>query len=254
MESTSPDFYQNLVVLRHADRLDFSDHSWTATADRPWDPPLMEDGFVRAFNSGRAILNDLGSPIHRIFVSPFLRCLQTAAQVVAAVHHVSADSAATSQLKVSIEYGLCEKLNHKAIPPEVAPKDWNWGFNISDLQTILPTVSTDHSVEPIYEEAQTKLPMPQFGEVPTIIRSRFEQVFKTLADRYHSQNIMLITHGIGVGVVVSTVLKNTRVVHVDYCGYAILRRPIFLNHDSFVAGNFELCSPDDTAGIKFSKH
>lgn len=60
---------------------------------------------------------------------------------------------------MSIEYGLCEKLNHKAIPPEVAPKDWNWGFNISDLQTILPTVSTDHSVEPIYEEAQTKLPV-----------------------------------------------------------------------------------------------
>lgn len=105
MDSTSPDFYQNVVVLRHADRLDFSDHSWAATAARPWDPPLMEQGLLRAFNTGRVIMNDIGSPIHRVFVSPFLRCLQTAAQVVAAVDHVSAetatrDSASPSQLKV----------------------------------------------------------------------------------------------------------------------------------------------------------
>ncbi|XP_038882210.1 uncharacterized protein LOC120073431 [Benincasa hispida] len=168
MDSISPDLYQNVVVLRHADRLDFSDQSWAATAARPWDPPLMEEGLVRAFNMGRVIMNDLGSSIHRIFVSPFLRCLQTAAQAVAAVDDVSTetatpDSAAPFQLKVSIEYGLCEKLNHKAIPPEVAPMDWNWGFNITDLQTILPTASTDHSVEPIYEQ------MPQFGEAPTTI-------------------------------------------------------------------------------------
>lgn len=161
MDSTSPDFYQNVVVLRHADRLDFSDHSWAAMAARPWDPPLMEQGILRAFNTGRVITNDIGSPIHRVFVSPFLRCLQTAAQVVAAVDHVSAetatrDSASPSQLKVSIEYGLCEKLNHKAIPAEVAPMDWNSGFNITDLESILPTGSTDHSVKPIYEE------MPQF--------------------------------------------------------------------------------------------
>lgn len=60
--------------------------------------------------------------------------------------------------------------------------------------------------------------------------------------------------GIGVGVVVSTCLKDdTRVVQVDYCGYAILRRPIFRRLDSFIAGNFELRSFDDTAGIKFSR-
>lgn len=93
MDSTSPDFYQNVVVLRHADRLDFSDHSWAAMAARPWDPPLMEQGILRAFNTGRVITNDIGSPIHRVFVSPFLRCLQTAAQVVAAVDHVSAETA-----------------------------------------------------------------------------------------------------------------------------------------------------------------
>lgn len=63
----------------------------------------------------------------------------------------------------------------------------------------------------------------------------------------------LVFSGIGVGVVVSSVSKDSRVVHVDYCGYAILRRPIFHVGNSFVAGNFELRSLDDTAGIKFSK-
>lgn len=63
---------------------------------------------------------------------------------------------------MSIEYGLCEKLNHKAIPAEVAPMDWNSGFNITDLESILPTGSTDHSVKPIYEEVQTKLGRGRF--------------------------------------------------------------------------------------------
>lgn len=64
------------------DRIDNFEPSWAITADKKWDPPLVEAGKTRAFNTGRKLRENLGFPIHRVFVSPFLRCLQTAAGVV----------------------------------------------------------------------------------------------------------------------------------------------------------------------------
>lgn len=77
--------YQNVVVMRHGDRLDNFDPQWTEKAARPWDPPLVFEGKVRAFGTGKKFNKSLGFPIHRVFVSPFLRCLQTASEVVHAL-------------------------------------------------------------------------------------------------------------------------------------------------------------------------
>ena len=45
---------------------------------------LEEHLRVRAFCHGRKIRSQLGFPIHRVFVSPFLRCVETTSQVVSA--------------------------------------------------------------------------------------------------------------------------------------------------------------------------
>lgn len=87
-ENQSPVSYQNVVVMRHGDRIDNFEPSWASTAPRPWDPPLAHPGRVRAFQTGRRIRQGLGFPIHRLFVSPFLRCVQTASEVVAALSAV----------------------------------------------------------------------------------------------------------------------------------------------------------------------
>lgn len=79
------EFFQNVVVMRHGDRIDNFEPLWTTTAARPWDPPLVEKGRVRAFRTGRDLKSRLGFPIHRVFVSPFLRCVQTASEVVSAL-------------------------------------------------------------------------------------------------------------------------------------------------------------------------
>lgn len=54
--------------------------------------------------------------------------------------------------QVSIEYGLCEMLNSEAIRPGLAPRDGNWGFNISELEKMLPAGTVDHAVERMYKE------------------------------------------------------------------------------------------------------
>lgn len=92
MNSTSknqtPEYYQNVVVMRHGDRVDNFDPLWISTAQRPWDPPLVQEGRVRSFCTGRKFRNVFKYQLHRVYVSPFLRCVQTAAEAVIALSAV----------------------------------------------------------------------------------------------------------------------------------------------------------------------
>lgn len=46
-------------------------------------------------------------------------------------------------------------LNKEAIRPNVAPKDGEFGFNISELEALLPAGTVDNSLEKVYPVVQT---------------------------------------------------------------------------------------------------
>ncbi|XP_075501040.1 uncharacterized protein LOC142539450 isoform X2 [Primulina tabacum] len=244
-----PKLFQNVVVMRHGDRLDNSDPAWITTAARPWDPPLNDSGRDRAFFTGRSIPSKLGFPVQRVFVSPFLRCLETANGVVSGLLAVtdkrrdSIDNVnGTSKIKVSIEYGLCEMFNHIAIRRNVAPNDGMFSFEISKCESALPTGTVDHSVEQL----------PKWEEPVGVARARYLHVIRSLADKYHSENLLFVTHGEGVGCAVTKFVEDVDMVcEVDYCAYSHLRRPIFLDeNESFKAGDFTGL-PEGQVGLKY---
>jgi len=250
-----PQFYQNVVVMRHGDRIDNFEPLWAAHAARKWDPPLVDAGKVRAFCTGKKLRHQK-FPIHRVFVSPFLRCLQTASEVITALCAVDDDLLHSSsenvkidpsKLKVSIEYGLCEMLNSKAIRGEMAPKDGNFDFNISECEAKLPAGTVDSTVTRVYQE------MPKWEETVSDARTRYVTVIKALADKFPSENLLLVTHGEGVGVSVSAFLKNTTVYEVEYCAYTHSRRLIsFDEGQSFTAGDFEVLIHEGQTGISYA--
>ncbi|KAF3496485.1 hypothetical protein DY000_02056721 [Brassica cretica] len=196
------DSYQNVFVMRHGDRLDNFNRHWAATAARPWDPPVSQNGLVRAFQTGQRIRSQTGSPIHRVFVSPFFRCVHTASEV-------------------GIEYGLCEMMNSMAIWPEVSPIDGKFDFNISDLEAMFPEGMVDHNVDPIYKE------MPKWGETVEECRARYVKVVKALADKYPTENLILITH-------------DTTIDEVDYCAHVQLRREVSSKDGDVETGEYEV--------------
>ncbi|KAF2607474.1 hypothetical protein F2Q68_00045149 [Brassica cretica] len=210
--------HQNVIVMRHGDRMDRFEPLWASTAERPWDPPLIHDGKVRAFHTGQRISSHVAFPIHRVFVSPFLRCIQTAVEVVAGLSAVP--SIDNSKLKVAIEFGLCEILNSLAIKSNVAPKDGKFDFSISDLEAMFPEGTMDHNVDMVYKE------LPQWGESAEGFRERYVNTLKVLAQKYPSENLLLITHREGVGTTLSTFYEDTTVYEVDYCTYVELRREV----------------------------
>ncbi|KAG7566296.1 Histidine phosphatase superfamily clade-1 [Arabidopsis suecica] len=255
-KSNMDDGYQNIFVMRHGDRIDNFEPLWVSTAERPWDPPLVQDGMIRAFRTGQRIRSQIGFPIHRVFVSPFLRCLQTASEVVAALSAVNVDPNAMSskdvpsidksKLKVSIELGLCEMLNSVAIRRELAPKDGKFDFTISDIETMFPEGMVDHNVDMVYKE------LPKWEESVEGCRDRYVKVVKALADKYPSENLLLVTHGEGVGTTFSTFYKDTTVYEVDYCAYVEMRREVSSKDGSAKAGDYEVVLSHGQAGIRFS--
>ncbi|KAF8081374.1 hypothetical protein N665_0890s0012 [Sinapis alba] len=225
--------YQNVIVMRHGDRADHCEPLWVSTAERPWDPPLVHDGKARAFLTGQRIRSQVGFPIHRVIVSPFLRCIQTAAEVVAALSAVNLDHNAmssedidNSKLKVAIEFGLCEILNTVAIKSEVAPKDGKFDFKISDLQAMFPEGTFDHNVDMAYKE------LPQWEESVEGFKERYVNTLNVLADKYPSENLLLVTHWGGVGTILYKYFKDGTKYLVDYCGCVELRRQVSKNNES----------------------
>ncbi|CAJ2669922.1 unnamed protein product [Trifolium pratense] len=246
--------YQNVVIMRHGERLDNIDPSWASTALRPWDPPLAQPGHIRAFQMGRGIQQSLKYPIHRVFVSPFLRCVQTVVELVAALPTINDDLKTdigednfidTSKVKVSIEYGLCEVFNNVAIRPDVAPKDGNISFDISELEAMLPNGTVDYNVQKVYNE------LPQWGESFLQARARYQQTIKELADKYPTENLLFLTHGEGLQTALSSTRKDGAKAKLQYCAYVELRRPIFNKDQSFDGGEFNVLPHYSQTGVSY---
>eukprot|EP00850_Spirogloea_muscicola_P018486 SM000170S02658 [mRNA] locus=s170:65371:66694:+ [translate_table: standard] len=241
--------------MRHGERADDADPAWAPAADRPWDPPLTARGAAQARAAGEA-LGAAGLGITRVVTSPFLRCVQTTAQVLAGLA-AAAERAGGGQpqpdVRVSIDCGLGEIMSPRAIrsPPSTRGRDDNdpavWLAPLADLEALLPTDSLDRSVRPLLDQ------LPAFPEVEVMSHMRFANAFEAIADQFPNENILCISHGEGVSVSVSRLVPVT-VYTVAYCGYSVTQRPIFLLHPELTqrpGGEWELVSQPETTGVSW---
>ncbi len=159
-----------LWLVRHANRQDFADPDWAATADRPHDPGLSSDGVQQAQQLGRRVAA-LG--VDRILSSPFLRAVETA-------HH-GAD--ATDQ-PILLEPGLGEWLNDDWFadaPDTLAPATLAAQFEHVD-----PEQPTEPCRQPTYPESRHQA------------LARLGATGQCLADRYTGETLLVVGHGITV--------------------------------------------------------
>ncbi|RVW62377.1 hypothetical protein CK203_062127 [Vitis vinifera] len=162
---------------------------------------------------------------------------------------------------VSIEFGLCEMMSREAIRLELAPKDGNWGFNVSELEAMLPAGTVDTTVERVYQE------LPQYEEGVPGSRIRYEKVIQALQinslqktccwshmglqDAFVSVALTLNLVG-RCWVSISAFMKDATVYEVDYCAFSTLKKTIFFgNNESFTAGNFQALTKHGQTGISY---
>jgi broad specificity phosphatase PhoE len=115
-------------------------------------------------------------------------------------HHAAASESSQdavidpSKVKVSIDYGLSELMNGKAIrnPPRGlvdSSTELHWTVPLEELHALLPTGSLDNSVQP------TLSAVPAWGETTSAGHQRYSDIFQSIADKFSGENVLCISHG-----------------------------------------------------------
>lgn len=157
---------QTVWIARHGNRLDFVNPDWFKSAERPYDPPLSEDGVIQAQELGQRLLSE---KIAHIFASPFLRTVQTATEVSKVL-----------DLPIKLEAGLSEWLNPDWMPkmPERLP---------------IEVLAQQYPIDLDY----TSRVVPQYPENEEQVMARTGEVARRLVAEF-SEDILLVGHGASV--------------------------------------------------------
>jgi broad specificity phosphatase PhoE len=159
---------QIIWIARHANRLDFVNPDWFMTAEKPYDPPLSDDGIVQAQKLAERLK---GEKISQIFASPFLRTVQTANAV-----------AEVLDLPIKLETGLSEWLNPEWMSEE--PEK----LSTMALAALFPRI----------DNAYTSHIAVQYPETHEKVRQRSGQTARCLAAECWPDDILLVAHGASV--------------------------------------------------------
>ncbi|MEL6929132.1 MAG: histidine phosphatase family protein [Cyanobacteria bacterium J06600_6] len=159
---------QTVWLARHGNRLDFVNPEWFNTAERRYDPPLSDDGFIQAAELGQRLQTE--KKIEHIFASPFLRTIQTANEVAKAL-----------SLPIKLEAGLGEWHNGEWMTesPETHP------------QALLK------SKFPIIDWSYQSFLFPQYPETKKDVNRRTAQTVQHLVSKY-AEDILIVGHGASV--------------------------------------------------------
>lgn len=177
---------QTIWIARHGNRLDFVHPEWFNTAQRPYDPPLSEDGMEQAKQLGQRLM---GEGIVHIFVSPFLRTVQTANEV-----------ANILDLPIQLESGLSEWLNPDwmSTVPERLP--------LAELQERFPRINSSY----------TSRVMAHYPETNERVMQRTAQTVQRLVAEF-SEDILLVGHGASVVGCTQGLVGGTPEVKASLC-------------------------------------
>ena len=158
---------QIVWIARHGNRLDFVHPEWFNTAERRYDPPLSEDGFIQAQELGTRLKQE---NISHIFSSPFLRTIQTANEVAEILN-----------LPIKLEAGLSEWHNPDWMSekPETHPEEL--------LAKDYPRIDWNY----------TSRLTPNYPESEDAVNQRTQAVARKLVAEF-SDEILLVGHGASV--------------------------------------------------------
>ncbi|MGK7916868.1 MAG: histidine phosphatase family protein [Prochloraceae cyanobacterium] len=177
---------QTVWITRHGNRLDFVNPEWFTTAERPYDPPLSEDGLTQARELGQRLKSE---SIAHIFSSPFLRTVQTASQVAQAL-----------DLPIKLEAGLSEWLNPEWMDrmPQKLP---------------LPILAEQY---PQIDLSYASRVIPQYPENNQTVRERTAETVRRLVEEF-SENILLVGHGASVLGTASGLVGGNPAINASFC-------------------------------------
>ncbi|NJN73857.1 MAG: histidine phosphatase family protein [Limnothrix sp. RL_2_0] len=178
---------RSIWLVRHGNRLDFVQPEWFEYADRRYDPPLCPAGQQQARELSQCLLS---KPIDHVFVSPFLRTLQTA-------HYLTA----AANLPMKLEAGLGEWHN----------PDW-----MTEAPVTHSLAMGLEGFEPI-DRAYKSFVFPAYPESHEQMSRRSVQAMQMILERY-SGNILFVGHKAPLGSCFSALLGTEQCIDFEVGG------------------------------------
>jgi broad specificity phosphatase PhoE len=157
--------HRTLYLVRHGERLDAVNRNWFCKDDKnKYDPPLSEKGQWQAQRLGERLRQE---PIDYIFVSPYLRAMQTAQPIAEAL-----------DIPFYVDEGVGEWLGRSMLPKE---------------PQIPPPIkrAADFDYLGLTHEAQV---IPVYPETVQQVFERLQRAIDCLLEKYEG-NLLIIAHG-----------------------------------------------------------
>lgn len=177
---------QTIWLARHGNRLDFVNPEWFNTAKRRYDPPLSADGLIQGQELGQRLKSE---NIQHLFVSPFLRAIQTANEVAKVIN-----------LPLNLEAGLGEWHNGEWMTeaPETNPHEF--------LAAAYPRIDWSYQ----------SLIYPQYPETQADVNRRTAATIQQLVSKFNG-DILLVGHSASVFGITQALVQDTPDCKVALC-------------------------------------
>eukprot|EP00747_Dinoflagellata_sp_TGD_P200809 gnl/TRDRNA2_/TRDRNA2_74238_c0_seq1.p1 gnl/TRDRNA2_/TRDRNA2_74238_c0~~gnl/TRDRNA2_/TRDRNA2_74238_c0_seq1.p1 ORF type:complete len:388 (-),score=54.97 gnl/TRDRNA2_/TRDRNA2_74238_c0_seq1:69-1193(-) len=215
-------FEQEIVVIRHADRLDGTS-AWEDHPDRnrcPHDCPLTKGGLKNASNVASELLARWpnGHPYKLIECSPYLRCVQTAAQI-----------AQKLKIPMCLDLDLGEMFDDRYMPENTEGKPMH--RSNKELSEIL---SGDYPDVAVAQTAKHELDItghqPPWPEPSIHSRLRFVSRFEQIAEHATKNliSVIIVTHADALSSIAQLALPSSQSLRpgIPYAAYLTMRREV----------------------------
>jgi broad specificity phosphatase PhoE len=178
---------QTVWLARHGNRLDFVKPEWLLAADRPYDPPLAQDGVLQAKALGERLKEE---KIAHIFASPFFRTVETAYYVAEAL-----------DLPIKIEAGVSEFIYFRWMPeiPEI--------LSIDSLAELFPRIDRSYT---------SRVPV-NYPETFVEAIARSKKTAQVLTQEF-AEDILIIGHAASIAGAVKGLVNDNPRVRTPVCG------------------------------------
>ena len=182
-------------VVRHGQRQDTVDPDWELTAARQHDPGLTELGRWQAWRCGR-FFADADIAFDAIYCSPFLRAVQTTAEICGVIGGAG-----------WLEPGLGEHRNSEWFDSEPDT------LSFDTLANYFDPIRDDHEL----------FVVPEFPETHDEAEGRAGETARQIADA-HEGRVLIVGHGLTIGGVVRGLVGSAEGVDAPLCGLTRIDR------------------------------
>ncbi|GLC35762.1 hypothetical protein PLESTB_000491600 [Pleodorina starrii] len=214
---------QNVYCMRHGHRQDEEDEVWHLTAARPWDPPLSAKGRQQAREAAAQFKS---KNIDYVLTSPFVRCLQTSAEIV--------DELGLEQGRWLVLWPMAELCDPRLLLAgrddlrsalgKRSIREWMWnGMTFDQALSELLAPELAHSGVRIRPEMWNEV-APLYPEKIEQALRRYERQIRSVCKDFAGRNVIVVTHGEALRAAVNMYDSRAAVYEVKHTGHVPMHR------------------------------